>query len=139
MRIIIYTSRARTIFTANDLADLRALAASANDFANITGLLVFDGKGFIQALEGDSAAVEAVMDRIVKDPRHDHIVFFTPIETEHRQFKQWSTEYRDADDLSDGSAFLYRVISRVAHVDRGEIKAAFIGFAAMSLRRRLHR
>lgn len=136
MQVIIYISRAKHRFTSVDLADLRTSAAVANSASGITGLLVFDGNRFIQALEGDASDVAAVMSRIVKDPRHDNIVYFKTTETNRRQFKQWSTEYRDDDDLSDGRAFLGRVMRNVAHVEEASIKAAFIGFAALSLRRR---
>ncbi|WP_416366226.1 BLUF domain-containing protein [Sphingomonas aerolata] len=49
----------------------------------------------IQALEGDAAAVQAVMDRIAKDPRHYNISYFRPITTNCRQFGKWTTEYLD--------------------------------------------
>jgi hypothetical protein len=137
MRIVIYISRAKHRFTARDLADLRDLAAATNRSLNITGLLLFDGTRFIQALEGDAAAVQLVMDRIANDSRHDNINYFKPIETDHRQFNWWSTEYRDENDLCDGGGFLDRVMKHVADVKCDSIKAAFIGFAALSLRRRL--
>jgi hypothetical protein len=137
MRIIIYISRAKHRFTASDLAELRDLAAARNCSLNITGLLMFDGTRFIQALEGDAAAVQAVMDRIANDSRHDNISYFKPIETDRRQFNSWRTEYRDESDLCDGRGFLDRVMKHVADVKCDSIKAAFIGFSALSLRRRL--
>ena len=130
-------SRAKHRFTASDLAELRDLAAAGNRSLDITGLLLFDGTRFIQALEGDAAAVQVVMDRIANDSRHDNISYFKPIETDHRQFNWWSTEYRDENDLCDGGGFLDRVMKHVADVKCDSIKAAFIGFAALSLRRRL--
>jgi len=137
MHITIYTSRARKGFLPSDLSHLRDFSFAVNQAAGITGLLVFDGYNFIQALEGDQSAVSAVMDRILKDPRHDNIVFFEHTETKRRQFDRWSTEYRMVDDLTDGTAFLQRVMRHVAEVQEDAIKAAFIGFAALSLRRRL--
>ena len=137
MHITMYTSRARRAFSPGDLSDLGDFASAINQGVGITGLLVFDGYSFIQALEGERSAVATVMDRILKDPRHDNIVFFKHTETYRRQFDQWSTEYRTVNDLSDGTAFLKRVMCHVAKVQEDAIKAAFIGFAALSLRRRL--
>jgi hypothetical protein len=137
MRIVIYISRAKHSFTASDLADLGEQAAAKNRSLGITGLLLFDGTRFIQALEGDAAAVKAVMDRISNDSRHDNISYFKPLETDRRQFNWWSTEYRDEGDLCDRRGFLDRVMNHVADVKCDSIKAAFIGFAALSLRRRL--
>ena len=137
MQIIIYISRAKQNFTSGDLADLRDLADARNRSEDITGLLLFDGARFIQALEGDAAAVQAVMDRIAKDPRHDNISYFKPIKTDCRQFKSWTTEYQYDKDLCKGRVFLDRVMKHVAGVECDLIKAAFIGFAALSLSRRL--
>jgi len=137
MRIIIYISRAKQNFTSSDLADLRDLADARNRSEDITGLLLFDGTRFIQALEGDAAAVQAVMNRIAKDPRHDNISYFRPITTDFRQFKNWTTEYQNAKDLCDGRKFIDRVMKHVVDVKCDSIKAAFIGFAALSLSRRL--
>ena len=137
MQLTVYTSRAKQTFTSSDLAELGTFAASVSHFTGITGLLVFDGDRFIQALEGDAARVRAIMNRIVKDPRHDNIVYVENTEIEQRQFDRWSTEYRDTGDLSDGSAFFDRVMDHVADVESDLTKAAFIGFAALSLCRRL--
>jgi hypothetical protein len=137
MRIIIYISRAKQNFTSSDLADLRDLADARNRSEDITGLLLFDGTRFIQALEGDAAAVQAVMNRIAKDPRHDNISYFKPITTDCRQFKSWATEYQNSEGTCDGRGFINRVMKHVEDVQCDSIKAAFIGFAALSLSRRL--
>ena len=120
-----------------DLADLRDLADARNRSEDITGLLLFDGTRFIQALEGDAAAVQAVMNRIAKDPRHDNISYFKPITIDCRQFESWATEYQNAKDICDGKGLIDRVVKHVADVKYDSIKAAFIGFAALSLSLRL--
>jgi len=137
MQIIIYISRAKQNFTSGDLADLRDLADAGNRSEDITGLLLSDGTRFIQALEGDAAAVQAVMDRIAKDSRHDNISYFRPITTNCRQFRKWTTEYLAERDLGEERGFLDRVMRHVAYVECDSIKAVFIGFAALSLSRRL--
>ncbi|MBD8641723.1 MULTISPECIES: BLUF domain-containing protein [Sphingomonas] len=137
MQIIIYISRAKQNFTSGDLADLRDLADARNRSEDITGLLLSDGARFIQALEGDAAAVQAVMDRIAKDSRHDNISYLRPITTNCRQFRKWTTEYLAERDLGEERGFLDRVMRHVADVECDSIKAVFIGFAALSLSRRL--
>jgi hypothetical protein len=135
MYLIVYTSRAKRPFTHVDLVNLRAFSASVNRVTDITGLLVYDGKLFIQAIEGDVAAVKATMKRITKDPRHDNITYIERRETEHRQFGQFSTQFRDVNALGDGADFLTRVKTMVGQVELDSTKAAFIGFASLSLRR----
>ncbi|MCX9146876.1 BLUF domain-containing protein [Erythrobacter sp. WG] len=48
------------------------LAASArnNPALGITGLLLFNGRNFLQLLEGEPEVVAALMERITADPRH---------------------------------------------------------------------
>ena len=137
MQIIIYISRAKQNFTSGDLADLRDLADARNRSEDITGLLLSDGARFIQALEGDAAAVQAVMDRIAKDSRHDNISYFRPITTNCRQFGKWTTKYLADRNLGEERGLLDRVMRHVADVECDSIKAVFIGFAALSLSRRL--
>ena len=51
------------------------LAASArnNPARGITGLLLFNGRNFLQLLEGESGAVEGLMQTITADPRHSGV------------------------------------------------------------------
>ena len=137
MRIIIYISRAKQNFTSGDLAELHELADARSRSQNITGLLLFDGIRFIQALEGDDTAVQAVMSQIIEDPRHDNISYFNSITTDSRQFKSWTMKHQDVRDLREGKRFLDLVMAHVSDVKCDSIKAAFIGFASLSLSRRL--
>lgn len=81
------------------VADIVKTARSFNKEADITGMLVFDGLRFFQYIEGPQLAIQALMDRIVKDSRHVH---FTP---KHRGslvgprlFGQWAMAYVLVDD-----------------------------------------
>jgi hypothetical protein len=51
------------------------LAASArnNPARGITGLLLFNGRNFLQLLEGEEGEVAALMDTITADPRHSGV------------------------------------------------------------------
>lgn len=51
------------------------LAASArnNPARGITGLLLFNGRNFLQLLEGEDSEVSALMDTITADPRHSGV------------------------------------------------------------------
>lgn len=138
MHFIAYTSRAKQPFTHADLINLRTFSASVNRVTGITGLLVFDGTRFMQALEGDTASVKATMNRIIHDPRHDSIIYIENRETESRQFDQWSMEYRDPRDTTDGASFLDQVKSHTINIEKDSTKAAFIGFVSICLRRWLN-
>lgn len=135
MHLIVYTSYAVHSFGREEISRLRAFSASVNRFNDITGLLVFDGKRFIQAIEGEPDTVIATMNRIYNDRRHTKIVMMEDRPTAFRQFGSWSTEYREISKDYDETLFLDRVKLKVANVEDDTTKAAFIGFAALSIRR----
>ena len=64
-----YISTARPEATSQ-LADILAVARRRNLLNGITGLLIADGKRFLQALEGEGGIVEETFVRIKNDPRH---------------------------------------------------------------------
>ncbi|MFS0736987.1 BLUF domain-containing protein [Sphingomonas sp. 1P06PA] len=68
------------------------LAASRrrNAAAGVTGLLLFDGRRFLQALEGEPDAVRITFDRIAADPRHRAIVRLSERQIDAREFGEWA-------------------------------------------------
>jgi hypothetical protein len=56
----------------------------------ITGLLLYDGQRFLQALEGPPDAVNAAYTRIKADPRHRAVVMLSSREIEARAFGEWA-------------------------------------------------
>lgn len=72
------------------LKDLKAILRRSREHnfrAAITGFLVFDGVHFAQLLEGPSAAVERLMERIATDPRHAQIQVILRTEITQRCFE----------------------------------------------------
>lgn len=69
----------------------RSRANNARDL--LTGLLYFDGKRFMQVLEGPAAAVEAAYERIAADPRHRALVVVSRRTIETREFGSWAMAY----------------------------------------------
>lgn len=65
-------------------------ATRNNAAAGITGLLLFNGQNFLQLLEGERDAVDALLDRVETDPRHSGVVVVTDIEVAERSFPGWS-------------------------------------------------
>lgn len=50
---------------------------------NITGLLLYNGKGtFLQALEGEPKAVDSLFEHIRKDNRHERVACIRPADRE---------------------------------------------------------
>lgn len=61
-----------------------------NKQCNVTGFLFFDGRYFIQALEGDRVDVSNTYHRIVTDERHKNLILITSMEIRSRLFAGWA-------------------------------------------------
>lgn len=89
LHTLVYTSVASHKMTDDALKDILAKSRRKNDSGDITGMLLYMDPYFIQALEGEEAAITALFDQIEHDPRHQKvsIVYKKPI-TE-RSFADW--------------------------------------------------
>lgn len=67
---IIYISTLSDDFPVTVAAQIAVHARVKNALHEITGFLIFDGFQFCQQLEGDQAAVQALLDVIKSDRRH---------------------------------------------------------------------
>lgn len=56
----------------------------------LTGFLLCDGAEFAQALEGPQEPLQACLDRILRDLRHNHIAIRILQPALERQFARWS-------------------------------------------------
>lgn len=70
---LIYVSTATRSFEPSEIHDLVDQAATLNLRDGITGLLLFNGRNFLQLLEGESGRILDLMARLRADPRHDGI------------------------------------------------------------------
>lgn len=86
VRRLIYSSRATD---ANFLAILRE-SRTNNGVDGISGLLTFDGRGFVQVIEGPPESVEATFGRIQQDRRHTDILLISDTLEPDRAFGDWT-------------------------------------------------
>ncbi|MES2497517.1 MAG: BLUF domain-containing protein [Pseudomonadota bacterium] len=87
---LIYISTARASLILSDVEGILQASRRNNDRAQLTGLLIFDGKRFLQALEGPAEAIEVTYSRIALDPRHRALVKLSSRQVETREFGSWS-------------------------------------------------
>lgn len=85
-----YISSARPTLVLADAEQILETSRVNNQRAGVTGLLIFDGKRFLQALEGPLDAVEMTFARIALDPRHRALVKLSSRMVEVREFGNWS-------------------------------------------------
>jgi FAD-dependent sensor of blue light len=87
-----YTSLARLDLQSSDLDDIHRSARELNGLDGITGLLVFNGTHFLQIIEGSHDAIEDLLDRLRRDPRHTGLEVRDERRVQKRSFPDWSME-----------------------------------------------
>jgi hypothetical protein len=95
VRQLIYTSRARAPFTADELRALLVKARHTNTILGITGMLFHIDGAFFQVLEGDPDRVDALYARIRADHRHSQALILMVRELSSRNFPDWSMGFFD--------------------------------------------
>ena len=126
MRQLVYISTAARDMVPTDPAAILAASRRNNARARVTGALWFDGKRFLQALEGDEALVDATFLRIQNDPRHRALVVLSSREIASREFGEWAMAYRDPREEGE------EAVAQIARLTAGasaEVRATFDSFA----------
>ena len=99
------------------VASIVKVARQFNQASGLTGLLVFDGYRFCQYLEGPAPALNSLIQRLSRDPRHTAFMPLLQAELEGaRRYQGWSMAYAYVDetdllatmaDLEGASALQY--------------------------------
>ena len=128
LRQIMYISSATGPMSATECATIAQAAAERNQTDNVTGLLLFNSKRFLQVLEGPREAVDRIYARIGRDGRHNALVKLRDIPIDAREFGEWGMAYDDP--FQPSSALKDKV---AALLDRAgpSPRAHFIGSAEM--------
>lgn len=105
---LVYCSTARRPFTDDELEGLLVVSRVKNDARDITGLLLYRDREFVQILEGDRDDVTGLMSSISRDKRHHdvRVLLEEPIHT--RRFENWTMGYQPLSAPDSGPAQGYR-------------------------------
>ena len=87
-----YTSLARLDLEVPDLEQIHRTALELNALDGITGLLIFNGTHFLQIIEGAKDAIDDLVERLRRDPRHSGFEIRDRHHVEARSFPDWSME-----------------------------------------------
>ena len=92
LKTLTYTSLARLDLLTRDLNDIHQTARHLNALDGITGLLLFDGVRFLQIIEGSETAIDSLVERLRRDPRHSAFEIRDERLVSQRSFPHWSME-----------------------------------------------
>lgn len=87
---LIYCSKPTETVTPAYIEKILVTAQEKNKKNGLTGILFYNPKYFIQALEGSREAVNETIFRISKDPRHEALEVILAQEVDSRIFYKWS-------------------------------------------------
>jgi hypothetical protein len=90
LRRLIYTGQATESFNKDNLLDLLLQSRAYNSVDDITGVLMHKKVFFLQVLEGQSEAIEDLLNRLLLDARHIKLKIVLDNFTEHRLFSNWA-------------------------------------------------
>lgn len=86
---LLYASTAQGV-DLNEFKRILSQAQTNNDQRDLTGMLAFNSKLFLQALEGARDQVNELYAKLMRDPRHHTVTILSCKEIEERHWASWS-------------------------------------------------
>jgi len=126
MHIIVYISEytGRDEDVESDLADIAKLAQINNVEAQITGLLFYHDRHFLQVIEAKQVTLENLMDILANDPRHKNIERIVDESIPVRSFSDW---HMASFNLSDDEPLLPEEIKKITELFKDNVSIASAG------------
>ncbi len=93
-----YISSAAEAMSTEQLLELLQQCLNNNPAHGITGMLLYGNQTFAQTLEGDEAEVDALYDKILRDPRHRNVKSLHRKVVIDRQYADWSMGFKRISD-----------------------------------------
>lgn len=85
-----YASTATDGVDLNEFKRILLQAQTNNQRRDLTGMLAFNSKIFLQALEGSRDQVNELYSKLMRDPRHNTVTVLGYKEIEERHWSGWS-------------------------------------------------
>jgi hypothetical protein len=126
-----YISTATPGLTALDVADILKASRRNNAPAGLTGLLLHDGRRFLQALEGEAAQVQTAYERIKADRRHRAVVLLSSREVTARAFGDWAMAAQQVAPGMAGGNVVEQVHALTDDVADANLRETFRSFACL--------
>jgi hypothetical protein len=88
-----YLSRATAPLSPEQLLSLLLQSRRNNAARGITGMLLYGNETFLQVIEGEDAAVDALVERIGADTRHSGVKILSRKAVSRRSYSDWSMSF----------------------------------------------
>ena len=92
LKSLTYTSVACPDLGPGDIRAIHQTARHLNALDGVTGLLVYNGRQFLQVIEGAESAIDDLLQRLQADPRHSGLTVEDQRVIEDREFRHWAME-----------------------------------------------
>lgn len=92
LKSLTYTSVARPDLAPGDIRAIHETARHLNALDGVTGLLIYNGAGFLQVIEGAESAIDDLLQRLLADPRHSGLKVENERYIDDCEFPDWSME-----------------------------------------------
>lgn len=98
---LIYVSQATSSIQLDEIENILEASRANNQVEQVTGMLMYKDRLFIQILEGQKDDVFSVYNRVKDDSRHQGVQIIEELEVPKRQFDQWIMGFKflTQDDL----------------------------------------
>jgi hypothetical protein len=93
MHHIIYLSQVSASLSEDALKRILEESRANNKWRNITGILLYSDRQFMQLLEGEEADVARLYAKLAQDPRHIGLIKLADKPIAHRSFSEWSMAF----------------------------------------------
>lgn len=124
-KICVYISRAAACLAIDDVRALVFQARGFNAINGITGLLTYDRRGFLQAVEGTAEAIDELLDTIARDPRHRDMEIILEAPVSMQQFASFHDFLCEGERLAGLSMMADMTLARLSGEVAGAIGQGF--------------
>ena len=101
LKQVFYLSRAVSNMSEAQVRQIQNISQRNNRKKDITGCLLFTGAHFAQVLEGESSAVDQLVERISRDIRHANVLVVIDRSISIRRYPGWSMGFLVRLDMTD--------------------------------------
>jgi uncharacterized membrane protein (DUF373 family)/acylphosphatase len=91
---IAYISKATQSMSQDDLEEILRASRENNGRLGITGMLLYGNNTFVQILEGEEKAVNELINKIKRDPRHADFHVLKKKTIDQREYADWSMGFK---------------------------------------------